>query len=56
MHFSAHSINSWRELSALESLDRSPDEDWIRGVGFDLQAPSHSVTPLQPVTSGKHAI
>ena len=38
-HFSAHSIESWRELSALEALDRSPDQDWIRGVGYDLQAP-----------------
>ena len=38
-HFSAHSIDSWRELSALESLDRSPDQDWICGVGFELQAP-----------------
>ena len=38
-HFSAHSIDSWRELSALETLDRTPDQDWIRGVGYDLQAP-----------------
>jgi 5-methylcytosine-specific restriction endonuclease McrA len=38
-HFSAHSSDSWRELSALETLDRTPDQDWIRGVGYDLQAP-----------------
>ena len=38
-HFSAHTIDSWRELSALEALDRTPDQDWIRGVGYELQAP-----------------
>ena len=37
--FSAHSIDSWRELSAIEALDRSPDQDWIRAVGYELQAP-----------------
>ena len=37
--FAAHSLESWRELSQLRSAFRSPDEDWVRGVGFDLQAP-----------------
>ena len=37
--FSAHSIDSWRELSAIEALDRSPDQDWIKAVGYELQAP-----------------
>ena len=37
--FSAHSIDSWRELSAIEALDRSPDQDWIQAVGYELQAP-----------------
>ena len=37
--FSAHSIESWRELSAIEALDRSPDQDWIKAVGYELQAP-----------------
>jgi 5-methylcytosine-specific restriction endonuclease McrA len=37
--FAAHSLESWRELSLLRSSFRSPDEDWVRGVGFDLQAP-----------------
>lgn len=37
--FSAHSIESWRELSAIEALDRSPEQDWIRAVGYELQAP-----------------
>ncbi|MFM8636044.1 MAG: HNH endonuclease [Planctomycetia bacterium] len=37
--FAAYSIESWRELSALQSEFRSPDQDWIRGVGYDLQAP-----------------
>jgi 5-methylcytosine-specific restriction endonuclease McrA len=37
--FSAHSIESWRELSAIEAIDRSPEQDWIRAVGYELQAP-----------------
>jgi len=34
-----YSLDSWRELSALRSEFRGPDEDWIRAVGYDLQAP-----------------
>jgi len=37
--FSGYSLDSWRELSALRSGFRGPDEDWIRAVGYDLQAP-----------------
>lgn len=37
--FAAYSIESWRELSALQTEFRTPDQDWIRGVGYDLQAP-----------------
>ena len=37
--YAAYSFDSWRELSALRASFRGPDEDWVRGVGFDLQAP-----------------
>ena len=37
--FAAYSIDSWQELSALEALEPSPDQDWIKAVGYDLQAP-----------------
>ena len=37
--YAAHSLDSWRELSALRSSFRGPDEDWVRAVGYDLQAP-----------------
>jgi len=37
--FAAYSIDSWRELSALRAEFAGPDEDWIRAVGYDLQAP-----------------
>ncbi len=37
--FAAHDLDSWRELSALRSAFRTPDQDWVRGVGYDLQAP-----------------
>ena len=37
--FAAHTLDSWRELSALRSEFRGPDEDWVRAVGYDLQAP-----------------
>jgi 5-methylcytosine-specific restriction endonuclease McrA len=38
-HFAAYSLESWRELSALQSAFRSPEQDWVRAVGYDLQAP-----------------
>lgn len=37
--FAAYSFASWRELSAVRSSFRAPEQDWIRAVGFDLQAP-----------------
>lgn len=37
--FASHDLDSWRALSALRSQFRSENEDWVRGVGFDLQAP-----------------
>jgi len=37
--YAAHTLDSWRELSTLRSNFRRPDEDWVRAVGYDLQAP-----------------
>jgi len=38
--YAAYSLESWRELSALRAAGfRCPDADWVRGVGFDLEAP-----------------
>lgn len=37
--FAAYSLDTWRELSALRAAFPSPDQDWIRAVGYDLQAP-----------------
>jgi len=37
--FAAYSLDSWRELSLLRSEFRGPEEDWVRAVGYDLQAP-----------------
>lgn len=37
--YAAHTLDSWRQLSALRSACRRPDEDWVRAVGYDLQAP-----------------
>jgi 5-methylcytosine-specific restriction endonuclease McrA len=37
--FAAYSFESWRELSAMRASFRSPEEDWIRAVGYELQAP-----------------
>ena len=41
-HFSAHSIDSWRELSALETLDRSPGPSSMRGAR-DRRGQAHRV-------------
>ena len=38
-HFAAYSLDSWRELSEMRASFRGPDEDWIRAVGYELQAP-----------------
>jgi len=37
--YAAHTLDSWRELSALRSTFRSPEEDGVRAVGYELQAP-----------------
>ena len=37
--YAAHTLDSWRELSALRSAYRGADEDWVRAVGYELQAP-----------------
>lgn len=37
--FAAYSFESWRELSAMRASFRGPEEDWIRAVGYELQAP-----------------
>jgi len=37
--FAAHSLESWRELSAIQAAFRTPDQDWVQGVGYELQAP-----------------
>ena len=37
--YAAHSLESWRQLSALQASFRTPEQDWIRAVGYELQAP-----------------
>ena len=37
--YSAYPFESWRELSALQATLRTPDQDWVRAVGYELQAP-----------------
>lgn len=37
--YAAHSLDSWRELSAMRSQFKSPEDDWIRAVGYELCAP-----------------
>ena len=37
--YAAYDLDSWRQLSAVRSSFRSPDQDWIRAVGYELQAP-----------------
>ena len=37
--YAAYSLDSWRELSALQASFRSPEQDWVQAVGYELQAP-----------------
>lgn len=37
--YSNYDFSSWRELSELLSTEKQEHDDWIRGVGFELQIP-----------------
>ena len=37
--YAAYDLDSWRQLSSMRGAFRSPDQDWIRAVGYELQAP-----------------
>ena len=37
--YAAYSLDTWRELSALQASFRTPDQDWVQAVGYELQAP-----------------
>jgi len=37
--YAAYSLDSWRELSALRAGFSSPEHDWVKAVGYELQAP-----------------
>ena len=37
--YAAYPFESWRELSALQASLRTPDQDWVKAVGYELQAP-----------------
>ncbi len=38
-HFATYSFQSWLESGETRSAFKQPEEDWIRGVGFEIQAP-----------------
>ena len=37
--FAAFNFESWREISELKAQFKSPQDDWIRSVNFEIQAP-----------------
>ncbi len=37
--FANYSFQSWREISELRADYKQPHEDWIHGVGFEIQVP-----------------
>jgi 5-methylcytosine-specific restriction endonuclease McrA len=37
--FTNYDFGSWLELSELAALEKRPDQDWIRSINFELQAP-----------------
>ena len=37
--FSNYDFDSWRLASELMSVERHPDDDWIRSVKFEIQVP-----------------
>ncbi len=37
--YAAYDFASWREISSLRLSFPGPDQDWVRAVGYDIQAP-----------------
>jgi len=37
--FANYNFESWREISELQSRFKTPDEDWIRSVNFEIRVP-----------------
>jgi 5-methylcytosine-specific restriction endonuclease McrA len=37
--FNSYSFDSWRELSELRAENKSPEDDWIKAVNFEVQVP-----------------
>lgn len=37
--FAAYNFESWREISELKARFKSPHDDWIRAVNFEIQVP-----------------
>ncbi len=37
--YANYNFESWREISELKADYKEPDEDWIRSVNFEIQAP-----------------
>jgi 5-methylcytosine-specific restriction endonuclease McrA len=37
--FSTYSFQSWREISELRAVAKTPNDDWIRSVNFEIQVP-----------------
>lgn len=37
--YANYSFESWREISELRASLKEPDDDWIRSVNFEIQAP-----------------
>lgn len=37
--YANYDFDSWREISELKARFKTPDEDWVRSVNFEVQAP-----------------
>jgi 5-methylcytosine-specific restriction endonuclease McrA len=37
--FAAYSFDAWREIGDVRAKQKNPDDDWIRAVNFEIQAP-----------------
>ena len=38
-HYCSYDFHSWREVSATRALFKDPDDDYVRTVNFEIQAP-----------------
>jgi len=60
--FANYSFEAWREMSQLRADEKSPEDDWLKAVNFEIQVPRvlrllhYDRVPRRAVRLSRHAI